>query len=183
MVDYIQDCINKEVNKRHAELETYHARHRPKVKRWQGILDEDRTEVADLVGAAVESDSLVRCLHNFLAGFICLKWILSIIKGKALKGSWSADKRYCIFCDWQIEYSLRWVVDQIGRVIEVFKSCVVRQLTRWPLHFMQDTSRYKNEQQIPTGYASIRAMNEVSCQKPLMRDNVLVGKITSPAFL
>lgn len=48
---------------------------------------------------------------------------------------------------------------------------------------MQDTSRYKNEQQIPTGYASIRAMNEVSCQKPLMRDNVLVGKITSPAFL
>jgi len=83
MVDYIHDCINKEVNRRHAELETYHSRHRPKVKRWQGILDEDRTEVADLVGAAVASDSL-------------------------------------------------------------------------------DTSRYKNEQQIPTGYASIRAMNEES---------------------
>lgn len=71
----------------------------------------------------------------------------------------------------------------MGTVIEVFKNYVLRQLTRCPLHFMQDTSRYKNEQQIPTGYASIRAMNEVSCQKPLMRDNVLVGKIISPAFL
>lgn len=89
MVDYIHDCINKEVNRRHAELETYHARHRPKMKRWQGILDEDRTEVADLVGAAVASDSLVRCLHNkTLLGMIyLLKGILSIIKGKALQRS------------------------------------------------------------------------------------------------
>lgn len=88
MVDYIHDCINKEVNRRHAELETYHARHRPKVKRWQGILDEDRTEVADLVGAAVASDSLVRCFHNkIFLGRIYLSKVNPVYhKGKSSPG-------------------------------------------------------------------------------------------------
>lgn len=60
MVDYFHECINKEVGSKYAEMETYHARHRPKVKRWQGILDEDREEVSDLVRATAALDSVVR---------------------------------------------------------------------------------------------------------------------------
>lgn len=59
-VDYIQDRIQKEIRSNQAEMETYRSRHRPKLKRWQGILDEDREEVPDYVEAAAASDTLVR---------------------------------------------------------------------------------------------------------------------------
>jgi hypothetical protein len=52
VVDYIHVHINEEVGRRYAEMETYHARHRPKVKRWQTILDGDRDDSPDLVGVA-----------------------------------------------------------------------------------------------------------------------------------
>jgi murein DD-endopeptidase MepM/ murein hydrolase activator NlpD len=52
VVDYIHVHINEEVGRRYAEMETYHARHRPKVKRWQSILDGDRDDSPDLVGVA-----------------------------------------------------------------------------------------------------------------------------------
>jgi len=51
LADYIHIHINKEVARRYAELEAYHARHRPKVKRWQSILDGDRDDSQELVGA------------------------------------------------------------------------------------------------------------------------------------
>jgi hypothetical protein len=51
LADYIQIHINKEVARRYAELEAYHARHRPKVKRWQSILDGDRDDSQELFGA------------------------------------------------------------------------------------------------------------------------------------
>lgn len=57
-VDYIQDRIQKEIRSNQAEMETYRSRHRPKLKRWQGILDEDREEVPDYVEAAAASDTL-----------------------------------------------------------------------------------------------------------------------------
>ncbi|CAM6052038.1 unnamed protein product [Sphagnum compactum] len=52
LADYIHIHINKEVARRYAELEAYHARHRPKVKRWQSILDGDRDDSQELVGAS-----------------------------------------------------------------------------------------------------------------------------------
>lgn len=58
-VDYIQERIHKEVRAKVAEYETYRSRHRPKVNRWQGILDEDREEVPDYEEAVVASDTLV----------------------------------------------------------------------------------------------------------------------------
>ena len=58
-VDYIQERIHKEVRARQAELEIYYSRHRPRVNRWQGILDEDREEAADYTEAAAASDTLV----------------------------------------------------------------------------------------------------------------------------
>jgi len=82
-VDYIQDRIEKEIRAKQADMESYRSRHRPKLKRWQGILDEDREEAPDYGEAAAASDSL-------------------------------------------------------------------------------DEYRLKNERQIPTGYASMRAMNEES---------------------
>lgn len=51
LADYIHIHINKEVAQRYAELEAYHARHHPKVKRWQSILDGDRDDNQELVGA------------------------------------------------------------------------------------------------------------------------------------
>ncbi|CAK9866697.1 unnamed protein product [Sphagnum jensenii] len=51
LADYIHIHINKEVAQRYAELEAYHARHRPSVKRWQSILDGDRDDKQELVGA------------------------------------------------------------------------------------------------------------------------------------
>ncbi|KAG0580369.1 hypothetical protein KC19_4G168300 [Ceratodon purpureus] len=57
-VDYIQERIHKEVRARQAELEIYYSRHRPRVNRWQGILDEDREEAADYTEAAAASDTL-----------------------------------------------------------------------------------------------------------------------------
>lgn len=83
VVDYIQDRIEKEIRAKQADMETYRSRHRPKLNRWQGILDEDREEALDYGEAAAASDSL-------------------------------------------------------------------------------DEYRLKNERQIPTGYASMRAMNEES---------------------
>jgi hypothetical protein len=58
-VDYIQERIRKEVRIKQAELETYYSRHRPRVNRWQGILDEDREEAPDYREAAAASDTLV----------------------------------------------------------------------------------------------------------------------------
>ncbi len=51
LADYIHIHINKEVARRYAELEAYHARHRPKMKRWQSILDGDRDDSQEQVGA------------------------------------------------------------------------------------------------------------------------------------
>jgi LysM repeat protein len=82
-VDYIQERIQKEIEAKHAELESYRSRRRPKVNRWQGILDEDRMEALGHEEAAAASAAL-------------------------------------------------------------------------------DDYRFNDEQQIPTGYASIRAMNEDS---------------------
>ena len=59
MVDYIQERILKEIRVKQAELETYYSRHRPRVNRWQGILDEDREEVPDYGDAAAALDTLV----------------------------------------------------------------------------------------------------------------------------
>lgn len=44
VVDYIHAHIEQEVGKRFAEMESWQARRRPRVKRWQTILDEDRDE-------------------------------------------------------------------------------------------------------------------------------------------
>lgn len=44
VVDYIHTQIENEVGKRFAEMESWQALQRPRVKRWQTILDEDRDE-------------------------------------------------------------------------------------------------------------------------------------------
>lgn len=44
IVDYIHAQIEDQVGRRFAEMESWQARHRPRVKRWQHILDEDRDE-------------------------------------------------------------------------------------------------------------------------------------------
>lgn len=44
VVDYLHAHIEEEVGKRFAEMESWQARRRPRVKRWQTILDEDRDE-------------------------------------------------------------------------------------------------------------------------------------------
>lgn len=44
VVDYIHAQVEDQVGRRFAEMESWQARHRPRVKRWQHILDEDRDE-------------------------------------------------------------------------------------------------------------------------------------------